>query len=182
MVLNSQKISVHEFDMWVHQPENVDTQYEFIGGEIVEVVSNSKSSNTGLLIGSFITVHVHNHDLGHTTGADGGYQVGDERYIPDMGFISKARMPELENASYISIAPDLALEVISPTDTTRQITAKVANYLAAQTTVWLVYPHDEEIEIYAPAQAMVKLTKDDELDGGTILPDFKLSLQTVFNS
>lgn len=182
MVLNSQIISVQEFDTWVHQPENANIQYELIGGEIVEVVSNSKSSNTGLLIGSFITVHVHNHDLGHTTGADGGYQIGDERYIPDMGFIAKARMPKLEDASYISIAPDLALEVISPTDTTRQITAKVANYLAAQTIVWLVYPHDEEVEIYAPTQPMVKLTKNDTLDGGTILPDFKLSLKTIFNS
>ncbi len=55
-------------------------------------------------------------------------------------------------------------------------------FILLTSRVWLVYPHDEEIEIYAPAQAMVKLTKDDELDGGTILPDFKLSLQTVFNS
>ena len=180
MVLDVHKMTVHEFDQWVHQQDNLDTNYEFIGGDIVEVVSNSKSSNTGLLIGSFITIHVHKHDLGHTTGADGGYQVGDERYIPDMGFISKERMPELEDASYISIAPDLALEIISPTDSTRQITFKVANYLASNTTVWVVYPHDEEVEIYAPNQAVVKLTKEDELDGGTILPGFKLSLKKVF--
>lgn len=180
MVLDARKISVHEFDKWVHQSENEATNYEFIGGEIVEVVSNSKSSNTGLFIGSFITIHVYNNDLGHTTGADGGYQIGDERYIPDIGFISKTRMPELEDAAYISIAPDLAVEIVSPTDSSRQITIKIGNYLAAKTTVWVVYPKDEEVEIYAPNQAVVKLTKDDDLDGGTILPGFRLLLKTIF--
>jgi len=180
MVFDAQKISSHQFDEWVHQLENADTNYELISGKIVRVVSNSKSSNLGLLIGSFVTIFVHQHDLGHTTGADGGYEVGDERYIPDMGFISKARMPQLEETAYLSKAPDLAVEIISPTDSSRQITIKVGNYLAAQTTVWVVYPEDEEIEIYAPNQPVMKLTKDDELDGGTILPGFKLPLKTIF--
>ena len=180
MVLDVQNISVAEFDEWVHHPENIEQNYEYIRGEIVEVVSNSKSSKIGSILGGFIAVHVHKNDLGHTTGADGGYQVGDERYIPDAGFISKARMPEFEDASYLSIAPDLAVEVVSPTDSQRLITVKVANYLTAGTTVWLVYPDEKEIEVYAPKMAVVKLTEDDELDGGDLLPDFKLSLKTLF--
>lgn len=180
MVINAQTMSVSEFDEWVHNPQNRDTNYEYIGGEIVAVVSNSKSSNLGLLIGSFVTVFVHTNALGHTTGSDGGYEVGDERYIPDMGFISKARMPKLESAAYLSKAPDLAIEVVSPTDSSRQITIKVGNYLAAKTTVWVVYPEDEEVEIYAPNQPVQKLTKTDTLDGGSILPGFKLPLKTIF--
>lgn len=180
MVINTQTMSVSEFDEWVHYPQNKDTNYEYIGGEIVAVVSNSKSSNLGLLIGSFVTMFVHTNDLGYTTGSDGGYAVGDERYIPDMGFISKARMPVLENAAYLSNAPDLAVEIISPTDSSRQITIKVGNYLAAQTTVWVVYPEDEEIEIYTPNQPVQKLTKNDTIDGGTVLTGFKLPLKTIF--
>ncbi len=180
MVLESQKMAVAEFDIWVHLPENIDQEFEYIRGEIVPVVSNSKSSKIGLLIGSYITVHVESHDSGHTTGADGGYQVQGERYIPDVGFVSKKRMPVLEDASYISIAPDLAVEVVSPTDSQRLLTVKIGNYLAAGTTVWLVYPDENAIDIYAPEQAVRRLEIDDALDGGEILPEFSLSLKKIF--
>ena len=180
MVLDVQKISVAEFDDWVHHPENIAHDYEYIRGEVVEVVSNSKSSKIGSILGGFIAVHVHNNDLGHTTGADGGYQIGDERYIPDVGFVSKARMPEFEDASYLSIAPDLAVEVVSPTDSQRLLTVKIANYLTVGTTVWVVYPDEKEIEIYAPKTAVITLTETDELGGGQLLPNFRLSLNILF--
>lgn len=168
------------FEQWVHLPQNLDRNYEYIRGEITEIIPNSKSSNLGLLIGSFITVHVLNHDLGHTTGADGGYQVEGERYIPDVGFISKKRMPDLEDATYISIAPNLAVEVVSPSDSQRKLTVKIGNYLAAGTTVWVVYPDEQAIDIYAPNKTVVHLTKSDTLDGGAILPEFKLPLKQIF--
>lgn len=180
MVLDAHKITAVEFDEWVHLPENVSSHYELVTGEIVSTVSHSNASRIGILIGGFISVYVVNHDLGHTTGADGGYQVGDERYIPDTGFISKARMSDFESASYISMPPDLAVEVVSPSDSQRLLTVKIGNYLAAGTTVWVVYPEDKEVEIYAPKQPVKKLTIEDTLDGGDILPGFKLPLQTVF--
>ena len=179
MVFNT-KMSVSDFDKWLFLPDNIDNNYEYIGGEILEMVSNSKSSKIGSILGGFIAVHVHNHDIGHTTGADGGYQVGDERYIPSAGYVSKARMPEFEEVAYLSIAPDLAVEVVSPTDSQRLLTVKIANYLVAGTTVWVVYPDEKEIEIYAPNCPVVKLGEDDELDGGDLLPDFKLALKALF--
>jgi len=180
MVLETQKMVVSDFDQWVHLPENIDREFEYIRGEIVPVVSNSKSSKIGLLIGSYIIVHVESHDSGHTTGADGGYQVQNERYIPDVGFISKKRMPVLEDASYISITPDLAVEVVSPTDSQRLLTVKIGNYLAAGTTVWVVYPDEEAIDVYAPNQAVNRLEKENTLDGRNILPEFKLPLDKIF--
>lgn len=180
MVLETQKMTVSNFDRWVYLPENIEEDFEYIRGEIVPVVSNSKSSKLGLLIGSYITVHVEANDLGHTTGADGGYQVQRERYIPDVGYISKARMPVLENASYISIAPDLAVEVVSPTDSQRLLTVKIGNYLSAGTTVWVVYPDEEALDIYAPNQAVNRLEKDATLEDSSILPGFKLPLKKIF--
>ena len=181
MVLYVQKMSVAEFDEWVYHPQNIGTNFEYIRGEIVDVVSNSKSSKIGILIGSYITLHVVANDLGHTTGADGGYKVQGERYIPDVGFISTERMPEMEISAYISVAPDLAVEVLSPTDSQRLMTVKIANYLAAGTTVWLVYPDEEAIEIYAPNQAVLRLEKTDTLVAGDILPNFELALEKLFN-
>ncbi|MEJ5197516.1 MAG: SdrD B-like domain-containing protein, partial [Anaerolineae bacterium] len=48
------------------------------------------------------------------TGADGGYRVGDERYIPDVAFVSQSRQPAPSRDAYNAIAPDLAVEVLSP--------------------------------------------------------------------
>ena len=86
-----QKVTSEEFDGFVTLPENRDRLFELIGGEIVEVVSNGKSSRWGMKIGARITLFVEQHDLGYVTGADGGYVVSGEKYIPDVAFVSKRR-------------------------------------------------------------------------------------------
>ena len=143
-------------------------------------IMNVISQSIGRYDGSRITVHVESNDSGHTTGADGSYQVQDERYIPDVGFVSKEQMSEMEDASYISIAPDLAVEVVSPSDSQRLLTVKIGNYLVAGTTVRVVYPDEKAIDVYAPQQAVKRLEKNDVLDGAKILPGFKLSLKKIF--
>ncbi len=180
MAIPAQKLSVAEFDNWVLSPQNIEQNYEYIRGEVVEVVSNSKSSKIGILIGSYITLHVVKNNLGHTTGADGGYQVQGERYIPDVGFISYNRLPEMEDSAYISIPPDLVVEVVSPTDSQRLLTVKIANYLSAGTVVWVVYPDEAALDVYVPNEAVTRLDKTDTLTGGDVLPDFELSLDKIF--
>lgn len=180
MVLDAQKLNVTEFDEWVNLPQNIEDSFEYIRGEIIKVVSNSRSSKIGILIGSYITLHVVKNNLGHTTGADGGYQVQGERYIPDVGFISYKRLPEMEDSAYISIAPDLAVEVVSPTDSQRLLTVKIANYLSAGTVVWVVYPDESAIDVYVPSKAVTRLEKTDTLSGGDVLPNFELLLGEIF--
>src|SRR5215813_15509320 len=87
------RVSVEEFEKIAALPENQDKRLEYIGGEIVEVVSNSDSSEIALRIGAEIRLYLKTNDLGRVTGADGGYRVSGEDYIPDVGFISKARQP-----------------------------------------------------------------------------------------
>ncbi|MDQ7027131.1 MAG: Uma2 family endonuclease [Anaerolineae bacterium] len=181
MVMKTKAMTVEQFEEWVNQPESTEHDYEFIAGEIVNVVTHPLSSKIAgkflIHIGSF----VYDKELGHVTGADGGYQVGNERYMPDVGYISFARQAILQSeAGYIPNAPDLAVEVVSPNDTPRQITVKVSNYLAAGTVVWVVYPDDEQVDIHIPSKPVHVVTKDDTLDGGTVLPDFKLKLGDIF--
>lgn len=179
--MQRQAISVEEFDKWVNLPENVDRNYEFISGEIVEVVSNPNSSSVGIILGAFITMFVLEHKLGHPTGADGGYQVGDERYIPDVGFISFKRMPELlSEDGYLIAAPDLAVEVLSPTDTTSNVTIKLGNYLSEGTTVWIVDPQKEQVSVYVPNEKVKTYKKTQTLEGGKVLQGFTLALKNVF--
>jgi Uma2 family endonuclease len=175
-------VTIKEFDRFIMLPENVDRSFEYIGGKIVEVVANNYSSKLGMFIGSMMTVLVWQRGLGHVTGADGGYIVMGEKYIPDVAFISRSRQPEPCHDTYNPNSPDLAVEVLSPTNDTGDMRIKIVNYLRAGTTVWVVDPDRQQIEVYAPGQAPVMLGINDTLDGGNILPGFKLALKDIFAS
>ena len=175
--------TAEEFDEFILEADPEDKIFEFIGGEIVEVPSNPYVSGIGLTIGSYIRVFVReNGNFGHVTGADGGYRVSGERYAPDVGYISKDRQSELARIGYNLIPPELAVEVISNEANNQELNNlrwKITNYLAAGTVVWVVFPASMRIEIHAPGQAVKKLGIDDILDGGDILPGFKLPVRDI---
>src|SRR5258708_32857327 len=110
------RVTVEEFEKIAALPENRDKRLEYIGGEIVEVVSNSLSSRITARILARISIHVETNNLGYVTDSQGGYRVSAEDYIPDVGFISKARHSKGPRETWIPYAPDLAVEVVSPTD------------------------------------------------------------------
>jgi Uma2 family endonuclease len=117
---------------------------------------------------------------GHVTGEQGGYMVAGERYAPDAAFLSKEKQPTLAREGYNPIPLDLAIEVISPTDSERNIAIKVANYLAVGTVVWVMRPEVKEVEVFVPNQPVQVLTVDDVLDGGEVLPGFTLAVKALF--
>jgi Uma2 family endonuclease len=173
-------LTAADFEHIASQPENRDKRLEWIGGEIVEVVSNSYSSQIGITLGVYLGMYVLQNKLGRLTGADGGYIVGDERYIPDVAYVSFARQPETPHTAYNPIAPDLAVEVLSPNDDHAALRIKIVNYLRAGTTVWVVDPERQQVEVYAPDQAPRMLRAAETLDGGAVLPGFSLPLKTIF--
>lgn len=180
MVANIKPVTIRDFEDYVFLPENEDKHFEYVGGDIVEVVSNNKSSRIGafmlIKMGSF----VENYDLGWVTGADGGYVVGEERYIPDAAFVSKSRQLEPSNEAYNPIAPDLAIEVISPTDDRDKLRIKVVNYLLAGTRVWVVDPEKQIVEDYVPNQSPKMIGNNGTLEGGSLLPGFSLPVSKIF--
>jgi Uma2 family endonuclease len=173
-------VTEQEFDEFVMLPENADRMFELIAGEIVEVVSNPNSSRLGMKIGARITIFVDEHDLGYVTGADGGYIVAGERYIPDAAFVSKAKYPVLAEDGYNPYPPDLAVEVLSPSNTDTEMRIKVVNYLRAGTTLWVADPNKKQIEVYSPKHPPKTLGIDGVLDGGDVLPGFTLAVREIF--
>lgn len=172
-----------DFDRYALLPENHDRLLEFIAGEIVEVVSNPLSSNIAAIMSAFIGVFVMQHNLGHVTGADGGYVVGGERYIPDVGFITYERQPTLTyDNGYLPSAPDLAVEVLSPANLDVDMDVKIANYLAAGTVVWRVKPLEQQVAVFVPETPVKILSITETLDGGAVLPGFKLPLKDIFRT
>ena len=180
-VLETERVmSVEEFDAWVLLPENIGRDYEYVGGRVIEVVSNNRSSGIGHLLGSLIGVYVFQHKLGFTTGADGGYWIVGERYVPDAAFVSVSRQFKRTDDAYYPIAPDLAIEVLSPSNTAEEIRIKVVNYLTAGTTAWVVDTHRERIEVYTPGKPVRILKRGETLDGGAVLPGFTVAVNDVF--
>jgi Uma2 family endonuclease len=174
------RVTLEAFDEYIHLPENADKLFEYIGGAIVEVVSNNYSSEVAALLLIHIGGHVLANKLGHVTGADGGYIVSGEKYIPDVAFISLARQPLASHAAYNPNAPDLAIEVLSPGNTDEEISIKIVNYLAAGTTVWRVRPNEKQVVVFAPGKPVETIYVDGILDGGEVLPGFKLPVKDIF--
>lgn len=176
------KITVEEFEAFVDLPENADKLFEYVGGEIIEVPSNPFSSKIATRFSTYIGMYLLQNDIGHLTGESGGYMVSGERYAPDVAFISYARQPALAKQGYNPNPPELAIEVVSPSDSMRLLTDKVANYLAALTLVWVVYPDEKMIKVYAHGQPTQTLGLNDTLDGGTVLPGFKLKVNDILGA
>jgi Uma2 family endonuclease len=180
MLVQTPPMTVEQFDPFVLLPENRERRLEFINGRVVEVVSNSYSSIVAVRFSAKITTFVYDHKLGWTTGADGGYRVAGQRLIPNIGFISIARQPEAPHETYVAQAPDLAVEVLSPSVEPHEVRLKIVNYLRAGTTIWVVDTVVRRVEIYAPDAEPRVLGEADSIDGGTMFPGFRLAVKDIF--
>ena len=176
MVLQRQIVTAEQFDEFLTRPENAGKDFELIAGEIVEVPSNTRSSEIAVTIATHFRMHlIQNKIDGHVTGEAGLYQIGNERYAPDVAFKRTPTTDEFVDPN----PPELAIEVVSPSDDLRLLSVKISNYLAAGTTVWVAYPQDKQVASHVPGKGAQILTVDDTLtfDG---LPGFALPVKEIF--
>jgi Uma2 family endonuclease len=178
MVLQTKPLAIDDFREYVNQSENSDRVFEFIHGEIIEV-SPSRTSNSG--IGHLIAVEAHifcrnNHMPCYTSGGDGAYDIQGHVVVPDFAF---KRTP-LSDDYPDPVAPEWAVEVISPTDKPYEIRAKRQIYLQAEILYWELYPLSRTIDVYAPGQPPRTFGIHDMLDGGDVLPGFSLAVKALF--
>ena len=101
---------------------------------------------------------------------------------PDVAFIAQARLEHQEPTGFIPNGPDLAVEIVSPNDTTKEVMDKIKEYFRAGTRlVWVVYPEMQEVYVYAGSSTNVHIVDiNGTLDGGDVLPGFALPLRDVF--
>lgn len=180
MVYSTAIMTAEAFDQYALLPINLHRRLELHHGRLIELVSNSKSSRLGARLLSRVDLHASTKHLGWVTGADGGYIVNGNRYIPDAAFVSNTRQPEPPDAAYNPLPPDLAIEVISPTDDRDELADKVQNYLAAGVVVWVADLDVPSITVHISGQQPVVLYLGDSLEGGDVLPEFELSVDEIF--
>lgn len=101
---------------------------------------------------------------------------------PDVYYVRSERVPEGgAPEGFWRLAPDLAVEVVSPGDTAEEVRAKVREYLAAGTAaVWVVYPATRELLVHTPDGLDRTYGADATLEGGGLLPGFTLAVAELF--
>jgi Uma2 family endonuclease len=160
--------------------------WELVRGDLREVSpSGFEPSAIATTIGAWLAVYVIERRLGIVTIAEGGYVFEhdpDTVLAPDVAFVRREHVPaRAERHKFSRIPPDLAVEVISPTDRPRAVGEKVAIYLATGVPlVWVVDPAARSATVHRPGRETLVRSIDDILDGEEIVPGVQLRLADVF--
>jgi Uma2 family endonuclease len=117
--------------------------------------------------------------------ADGPFRLlldPESDVVPDAAFVRVERLPsDAEIEKRVEIAPDIAVEVASPTDRIGDVSRKVMRYLAAGSRyVWLVDPASRTVTVYEPGGQARVLGLNDELTGGDVIPGFRIPVASIF--
>lgn len=160
--------------------------YELIDGQLEarDVGFESVRIATRLII--FLGAYCDQMKLGWVLGSDAGYQcfAPDSQRVrrPDVSFISLEKIPlDHPPMGFIHIAPDLAVEVVSPNDVADDLDKKVIEYLdAGVRLVWVIHPVIRQVLVYRPNSAEA-LSFHDELSGEDIIPGFRVKISDVLN-
>lgn len=157
---------------------------ELVDGVLVEKAIGYKQSLLAGAILEYLRVFVRPRKLGLVTGADGAVRLfpGLVR-IPDVAFASwdRIRGRRVPNDPIPDLVPDLAIEVLSESNTPAEMTRKIGEYLAAGVRlVWLVDPEARIATIHVENESPRALDESQSLDGGDVLPGFALPLSDLF--
>ena len=164
--------------------DHEDKLYELVDGVLVEKVMGMPESIVAMAIGRHIGNFAEEHDLGLVPGADGTVRLmpGLVR-IPDVAFISFDRLPGrmIPTQAIPDLAPDLAIEVLSEGNTKQEMERKLKDYFfAGVRLVWYINLKTRTAEVHTSPDQGVTITEDQSLDGGDVLPGFRLPLRSVF--
>jgi Uma2 family endonuclease len=123
-------------------------------------------------------------ELGQVLG-DGGFLLASDPDTvrgPDVAFVAKARWSAVADKNrFFRGAPDLAIEILSPSNRPGDIHAKVADYLAAGARlVWIVDPKRRTVNVHETLLAPRRLGATDVLDGADVLPGLAITVGTIF--
>jgi Uma2 family endonuclease len=158
---------------------------ELIGGELV--MMSPAGFDHGRFASRIVAAlenHVSRHGLGIVTTAEAGFQLAhdpDTVRAPDVAFVRADRIPPDGVKGYFQGAPDLAVEVVSPSDRPDEVAAKIQDWLQAGCVmVWVVEPKDGTVTIHRRGNKDTILTTSDAITGSDVLPGFSMPVAKVF--
>jgi len=157
---------------------------ELVDGTLVEKPMGLRESILAVFLCSVIRQFVRERNLGIVTGSDGTLKLWQGLVrLPDVAYVSWDRIPgrRVPDEPVREIAPDLAVEVLSQSNTPREMERKRGEYFAANAQlVWEVDPESRTVTVYTSPSDFRLLEGDKVLDGGLVLPGFSLPLSELF--
>ena len=159
---------------------------ELVQGELRQMApAGRQHGRIAAKIGSCLEAFVANNGLGETYAAETGFIIDtapDTVRAPDVSFVSRERAEATaEERGFFPGAPDLAVEVISPNDRYNEVEEKVSDWLQAGTQMVVVIdPHQRTAAVYRAPDDICIFTEGDMLDGGDVVPGWRMPLADVF--
>ncbi|PSF38352.1 hypothetical protein C7H19_04995 [Aphanothece hegewaldii CCALA 016] len=159
-------------------------QYEIVNGELVMSNSGAEHGYIAVILSTILYSFVRSHKLGVVLDSSTAFtlKTGNKR-SPDVSFIAKERLQGLKKLprGFWQGSPDLAVEVLSPSNTVEEIHNKIIEYFDNDTKlVWVINPEEEYVLIYHSPKPDRFLTNQDMLDGEDIIPGFQMAVAELF--
>jgi Uma2 family endonuclease len=161
-------------------------RYELVRGELRKMApAGHLHGRIAINVTTPLDRHVRAHTLGTVYAAQTGFKLASNPDVvraPDVAFIRRERVEEVGDVEgYWPGAPDLAVEVISPSDTYAEVQEKVFDWIEAGTQmVILVMPRQRTVTVYRSLADIIMLTEHDTLDGGDVVPGWKIPVRELF--
>lgn len=157
---------------------------ELVDGVLVEKPVGYYESRLAVVLIQYLENFLDEHDLGIVLGADAPLRLTSGLVrLPDVSFLTWDHFPnrQLPAEPILPLAPDLAVEVMSAGNTTAEMERKLHEYYAAGTRLlWYVYPDQRTVHVYTSPQEVRMLSEDDSLEGGDVLPGFRVPMRDWF--
>jgi Uma2 family endonuclease len=158
--------------------------YELIDGVLVEKTVGQYESETVFWLIHFLSNYLEQHPIAKGYAPDAPHRVLPEQVrLPDAAIIRTERLPggRSPQGKVLPFAPDLAVEVISESNTRKEMRRKLRDYFAGGTRlVWYIDPETRTAKIYTSETEEISVPIDGALDGGDVLPGFNLPLAKLF--
>jgi len=188
MIIEKQLYTIDDVWEMAQDPDNEHVFLELIDGELITMTRPGRPH--GLLVSNlsgYIWQYLQSNDIGELTG-EIGFHPARNRYTllgPDIAFIRYEHLPQPPSKKFISAMPDLAVEVLSPSETFSSARRKAEIYLLNGTAlVWLVQPERRGVEVcrlIEGTQLQIEFAGNDAtLSGEDVLPGFELEVSKLF--
>ena len=154
---------------------------ELVDGVLVEKPMGYRESQLAAALIVALGEYLRSHKIGTVAGEAGMLKVSPSQVrIPDVSFIRWERLP-VESGPIPAVAPDLAVEVLSESNTEQEMARKLKDYFAAGTRlVWYIDPKSRSARTYTSPEQCVIVEQSGSLLGGDVLPGFQLRLADLF--
>lgn len=156
---------------------------ELVDGEVIDVATTLRHEDVGMSLALLMGFEARKH--GRLFGSSAGYRMANGNIrVPDLSFVRSERLPDGQAPNEIGDgAPDLAVEILSPSERPGAIYRKLGEYFdSGAQQVWLIRPETQTVQVHGTQPDPLILGASDELTAGDLIPGFRCRVADLFST